>query len=153
MSNALSLRKRPTWQLYFFAGIQRERIFLFFGIVHEIEAGGVLEDGAGGVDGDGFFKFGADGDGVGAIDGHAHAGDAGAEGGMVHDFAAFVFHFRLFPGVTAGEENIDVGQDVEGDLMGINLLGHRLLKRGLRRLLPRRKREARDEERKTHLRG
>ena len=63
---------------------------------------------------------------MGAVYRDAHAGDAGAKGGMVHDLAAFVLQLHLLLGVTIGEERIHVRDDVEGDLVRINLLRHGL---------------------------
>ncbi len=91
--------------------------------VDDIEAGGLAEGVEGGGEGDGALELGADGDGVGAVDGDADAGDAGFEGGVVHDFASFVLHFHFLLGVAIGEEGIDVGKDVKGDLVGIDFAG------------------------------
>ena len=126
LSNAQSLRSRPTWQLYLSLAYSGSGYSFFVGIVHHVQAGRFFQDGAGGLHGDRLFKLRADRDGVGAINRHAHAGHAGAEAGMVHDFAPFVFHLRLFLGVAVGQKNIHVRQDVEGDLMRINFLRHRL---------------------------
>ena len=41
----------------------------------------------------------------------------------MHDLAAFVFHFHFFLGVAIGQEGIDMGQDIERDLVRIDLAG------------------------------
>ncbi|MFM1945333.1 MAG: hypothetical protein RI897_4315 [Verrucomicrobiota bacterium] len=111
----------------FFRLDEGQRIGVICGVVDNIESGGFTEDLEGGLDGDGLFELGADGDGVGAVDGDADAGDAGPEGWVVHDFPTFVFHFHFFPGVAGGEEGIDVGEDVEGDLVGVDFAGDGLV--------------------------
>ncbi len=111
----------------FFGLDEGQRVGVVGGVIDDIESGGLAQDFEGGLDGDGFLEFGADGDGVGAVDGDAHAGHAGAEAGVVHDFSSFVFHFHFFLGVAGGEEGIDVGEDVEGDLVGVDLAGDGLV--------------------------
>ena len=43
----------------------------------------------------------------------------------MHDLAALVLHFHFFPRVASIEKGIDVGEDVEGNRVGINVR-HRL---------------------------
>ena len=101
--------------------VEGQGILFGGGVVDDVETGGFGEDFAGGGDGDGLVEFGADGDAVGAEDGDADAGDAGAEVRVVHDFAAFVFELHFLFGVTGVEEGVDVGEDVEGDLVRVDL--------------------------------
>src|SRR5678815_3138366 len=39
----------------------------------------------------------------------------------MHDLAALVLHFHFFPGVASIEKGIDMGEDIEGNRVGINL--------------------------------
>src|SRR5690606_9265757 len=41
----------------------------------------------------------------------------------LHDLAAFVEHFELFLGVAVVGEDVDLGDDVEGDLAGVDFRG------------------------------
>jgi len=104
----------------FFGGVDGEGVDGAGGVVEELEAGGAGEGVAGIGEGDLAFEFGVDGDAVGAIDGDADAGDGGFEGGVVHDSAAFILHFHFLFGVASFEEGIDVGEDIESDLVGVD---------------------------------
>src|SRR5690606_18964799 len=79
------------------------------------------DGGAGGGEIDGTLELGADGDGVGAHDRHAHAGGGDLEVGQPHDLAAFLRHLGLLAGVAVGVEAVDLRDAVERDLIGINL--------------------------------
>lgn len=57
------------------------------------------------------------------MDGDADAGAGDFEVGQVEDFAGFVEHFELFLGVAAVLEDVDVGDDVGGDLVGVDVFG------------------------------
>ena len=61
---------------------------------------------------------------MGAEDGHAHAGAGHAEVVDPHDLATFVEHLHLFLGVAVVEKLIDVGDEVEGDLVWVDLFLH-----------------------------
>jgi len=95
---------------------------------HRVAVGDILQAGCGFegfegfVDRNGALEFGTESDGVGAVDGHAHAGDGGFERRQVHDAAAFVFHFHLLFRVAGVEEGIDLRDDIEGDLVRENFL-------------------------------
>jgi hypothetical protein len=88
--------------------VEWERIIVVGGVIHDLEAGGLFEDFAGGVGGDGAFEFGGDRNGMSAVNGDAYTGDTGAERGVVHDFAALVLEFHFFLGVAVGQEGIDM---------------------------------------------
>jgi len=53
----------------------------------------------------------------------------------MHNLAAFVLHFHFLFRVTAFEENIDMGQNIERDRMRINFRRRLSILRSRRRLL------------------
>ena len=74
---------------------------------------------------DGFFGFSPDGLAVAAERGNTHAG--GADIGIsVHDFLGLVVHLHLFLGIAVVGEDVNLGDDIEGQLMGELLYGDRL---------------------------
>ena len=78
-------------------------------------------------DGNGAFEFRADRHGMGPVNRDAHASNRGAEVRQMHDPPALVLHFHFFLGVAAGQERIDVRENVERDRVGIDFRHRRLL--------------------------
>ena len=60
--------------------------------------------------------------GVAIEDRHPHRCGGHPDGIVLHDLLRLVDHLHLFFGVTVVQEDVDMGEAVEGDLMGIDLL-------------------------------
>ena len=85
-------------------------------VVHDDDAGSELQGCTGLLGGDGFLALDPHGLAVGTHDGHTHAGGAHADV-AVHDFAGLLDHLHLLAGVVVVLEDVDVGNDVVGQLV------------------------------------
>ena len=59
---------------------------------------------------------------MGPVDRDTHAGASDLQVRQVENFAAFIDHLQLFPRVAAFDKLVDMGDDVKGDLLWVDLL-------------------------------
>ena len=97
-------------------GIERRGVGAGRSAVHHREAGLLLPERACFGDGKRAVELGVDGDCVGDLGGDADAGRAQRQIGLVQNFAALDLHLPLFFGVAVVEEDVDLGDGVEGQL-------------------------------------
>src|SRR5262245_10366676 len=97
------------------SGVARHREAVGGAVIDNVDTGCRLEDLTSVVWGDFALKFNRHGDGVGAEYGHAHASDADAQVGRVHDTAHLTRGLDLFAVVaTFDVDLVVVAEEVEG---------------------------------------
>src|SRR5262249_33988122 len=100
---------------------ERARVETLRRIVLHLDAGRVAQDVAELVGGDRLRELGPDGRGVGDEGRHAHAGRRDGDRRVVHDLARLVDHLHLFGRVALVLPGADLGDQVEGDRVRVNL--------------------------------
>ena len=90
---------------------------VFVGVVEEDDVLGLAEGLAHVLEGQRVAGLHPQGLGMGAHDGHAHAGGADLEVGSVHYLLGLEVHLHLLLGVAVVGEDVDVGDDVVSQLV------------------------------------
>ena len=104
---------------------ERHRIFLFLGIVHELDTLALADSLLELFDANRFLGFDPNGFAVAAERWNTHAGGR-AKGIGVHDLTCFVVHLHFLLGVSVFGEDVNLRDDVVGKLVGKLLDGDRL---------------------------